>query len=572
MKIENIKNEKKRLFSSYEFVISGHFWFNRFPAGIEHLDSFVSIKQKIDSKCYVGIRKSSQKWINIEYISMYNGELFLNYEKELLNSHYNQWLKILESEMNLDEKSHGYEIAVVSESTRWEWLWFTGTVFSLIVTGIGILNGKYKPNILDDYESFESSTQFHEIKTLAHKCSWKIKHGNSGPSYYTTLLQTAHPHVYLSDSHDIQKLDDIQFIKEYYQTIPKMLNLKDISSTTLPIRWAMIYTWQRANTNMVENQRKFTRMKNKNYSERFSKQNWDDVYSNLHKIFSTNWYYEIITNAISAMSIKTLYLFSHIYQYWPRREYIFELINHFNTIHSLYNDIEEDSDIVDDFFSACAQKNISPDMFGMFPIYTSKFGGNYVIIFEDDSDYDILEIVIENMRSKYPHIRIASKYNFDTPPSQWVKIEQNLFNYISSENAEDVYMMIDNFWEQKFCNYVDINPEETTWLFLDAVKWKVYFNGKSLTSKDIKSQSTTIEIFDMILQSPDLTIKNNQLWPSTFSGQQNQMLGKIIYPLNKFIYTNSGQEFPFESTWSLREFWLKLGKTNIPVVLVKKVA
>jgi len=54
----------------------------------------------------------------------------------------------------------------------------------------------------------------------------------------------------------------------------------------------------------------------------------------------------------------------------------------------------------------------------MFPIYTSKFGGNYVIIFEDDSDYDILEIVIENMRSKYPHIRIASKYNFDTPPSQ----------------------------------------------------------------------------------------------------------------------------------------------------------
>ncbi len=571
MWIENIKKWKEHLFSSCEFVISWHFWFNRFPAGIGHVDSFISIKQKIDSKCYVGIRKTPQKWLSIEYISMYNWERFLEYEKELIKSHYGPWLDLLEKEMNLNKKTHGYEIAVVSESTRGEWLGFTGTIFSLIVTGIGILTGKYKQNILDDYESFENSIHFHEIKTLAHKCTREIKHGNSGPSYYTTLLQTAHPHVYLSDSHNIQKLDDIQFIKEYYQTIPKMLNLKDISSTTLPIRWAMIYTWQRANTNMVESQKKFTRMKNKNYSERFNNQNRDSIHSHLHKIFSTNGYYEIITNAISAMSIKTLYLFSHIYQYWPRREYIYELINHFNTIHSLYNDIEEDSDIVDDFFSACAQKNVSPDMFGMFPIYTSKFGWNYIIIFEDDSDYDILRIIIESMRTKYPHIRIASKYNFDTPPSQGIKIEQNLFASISSENSENVYVMIDNFWEQTICNYADIEPEKTSWLFLDAVKGKIYFNGEALTSKDIKSQSTTIEIFDLILQAPDFTIKNNQLWPSTFSGQQNQMLGKIVYPLNKFIYNRTDQEFPFESAWSLREFWLKLGKTNIPVTIIKKM-
>ena len=70
-------------------------------------------------------------------------------------------------------KTHGYEIAVVSESTRGEWLGFTGTIFSLIVTGIGILTGKYKQNILDDYESFENSIHFHEIKTLAHKCTRK---------------------------------------------------------------------------------------------------------------------------------------------------------------------------------------------------------------------------------------------------------------------------------------------------------------------------------------------------------------------------------------------------------------
>lgn len=562
----------KDLFSQYELVLSGHFGFNRFPPGIWHVDSFISIKQKIDSKCYVGIRKVAQKWITIENIQMYNGEVFVPYERELIDAHYQTWLDILSQHMGVDKKSYGYQITILSESTRGEWLWFSWTIFSLMTTGVGILVGKYKSTLLDDYEKFEKSTDFHEIKTIAHKCVWETKHGNSGPSYYTTLLQTSHPHLYLSDSHNIDKIDDIKFIKEYYRDIPEMLHIEQPVFSTLPIRWVMIYTWQRANTNMVEKQKQFTRIKNKNYSERFSSQDWEGIHTNLHKIFSQYNYYETIMNAINAMSTKTLYIFSHIYQHGPRVEYIHELINHLNTIHSLYNDVEEDSDIVDDFFTGCMEVNISPDMFGMFPIYTSKFGGNYIVVFEDESDLQVLEDVVEKMKPKYPHIRIASKYNFDTPPYQGIVIEQNMLQLQTSENTENVYMMIDNHWEQKFCVYADIEPEKTTGLFLDAIKNKVYLNGKALTSKDIKSQTTTIEIFDMILQDTDHTIKNNELGPSTFSGQQNQMLGKIIYPLTKLVQKEMREEFPLECSGSLREFWIKLWKTKIPVVLIKKIA
>ena len=94
-----------KLFSEYELVLSGHFGFNRFPAGIEHVDNFISIKQKIDSKCYVGIRKVAQKWITIENIQMYNGEWFVPYERELIDVHYQTWLDILSQHMGVD-KNH----------------------------------------------------------------------------------------------------------------------------------------------------------------------------------------------------------------------------------------------------------------------------------------------------------------------------------------------------------------------------------------------------------------------------------------------------------------------------------
>jgi hypothetical protein len=49
------------------------------------------------------------------------------------------------------------------------------------------------------------------------------------------------------------------------------------------------------------------------------------------------------------------------------------------------------------------------------------------------------------------------------------------------------------------------------------------------------------------------------------------MLGKIIYPLNKLMKTATGKEFPLESSGSLREFYISLGKTEIPIALLKKI-
>ena len=95
-------------------------------------------------------------------------------------------------------------------------------------------------------------------------------------------------------------------------------------------------------------------------------------------------------------------------------------------------------------------------------------------------------------------------------------------------------------------------------------------NGKVLTSKDIKSATTTIELFEHILKSGDHEVKNNELWPSSFSWQQNQMESKIINPFVKYIKKALWKELDIECSGSLREFYITLWKTDIPIQLVKK--
>jgi hypothetical protein len=38
-----------------------------------------------------------------------------------------------------------------------------------------------------------------------------------------------------------------------------------------------------------------------------------------------------------------------------------------------------------------------------------------LVIFEDDSDLEVLEKVIESMKNNYPEIKIRESYDFDTP-------------------------------------------------------------------------------------------------------------------------------------------------------------
>ena len=567
---DKLNSAKEELFSRCEFVISWHFWFNRFPEWIGSASDHVSIIQKLKSKCYLWIRKVEKEWITFNSVKMYDGEEVIGYNLEKFNQQYEKSINFLENELNLLDKNYWFEITVFSECSKWEWVWFTGTIMSLLVSGIFCLEWKLSQNDLNNYEKFQTSNLFREINNLAHQCTIIAKNWNIWSAFFTALAQGSHPYAYITDIKDELNYEDVDKSFEYGKQLTELFNVRNFPMETLPVCWAIVYTWQKSNSSFAAWQKKFLEYANLEYQNWFEDLEISNIDSQLKIWLEKSNYYETKIRNLNNLSINILYIMEKIYKKWAQNHDVHDLIKVLNVITKMYDNIERDFDVTEDFHKSCIENGVSKGIFWFSPIYTNKYGGNYLVVFEDDSDLDVLEAVLEDMRNNYPDIRIRETYDFDMPAKDGIVIEQDLSHWIWQELWWDLYVLIDNQWNQKFVQYTDVNPKGEKWIFFDWVKNKIYVNGKVLTSKDIKSATTTIELFEHILKSEDHSVKNNELWPSSFSWQQNQMESKIINPFVKYIKKIFGKNLDIECSGSLREFYVTLWKTDIQIQLVKK--
>ena len=554
----------KSLFSKYEFVISWHFWFNWFPEWISSTSEYISIKQKLKLKCYLWIKKIEQKWIFFQNIKMSDWGEIIDYDLGKFNQQYKCAIDYLVTELSLTELKYWYEISILSEVIKWEWLGFTWVMMALIVSWIYYLEGKISNEILNNYIVFQHSELFNKINNIAHHATLLAKNWNVWSASFTALVKGSHPYAYITENEE-----EITGRKYWLETID-LFNIQNFPMPTLPFCWAIVYTWQKSDTSFAVGQKEFVENNNLECQKWFNKLELWKVDSKLKKWLEKLNYYETKITNLNNMSINILYLIEQIYKKWAKNQYIYELIRLMNFINTSYNDVEQDFDVTNDFQISCIKNWVSLSTFWFSPIYTNKYGWDYLVIFEDDSDLSVLETVLEDMKNNYPDIRIRETYDFDTPAEDWIIIEQDIKNNIWKISDDDLYILINNEHEQKFISYTDIEPTEQKWILLDWVKNKIYINWKILTSKDIKSATTTIELFEYLLKDENHQIRNNELWPSSFSEQLNQMESKIIYPFIKAIKKYLWKDFPIECTWSLREFYISLWKTDINIQLLKK--
>ena len=501
---------------------------------------------------------------------MYDGKDVRDYDLEKFNKEYVNAIDFLEKNLDLTQYKYWFEVSVLAECAKWEWVWFSGVVTALLVSWLYYLDWKISIDLLKDYEKFQNSSVFKEIKLLAHQCAWLANNPGTWPSFLTTLVNGSHPHVYLCDNKNELHYADLQYLDEYYKDLSELFGVKWTKIKTLPLRWALIYTWQKADFWFISWQREFVKYANLEYQKWYEQQEFGQMDNWLKSWFEKFDYFELKVKNLNNMSINVLHAMENIYKKWVQNVYVHELIRVMNFINGLYNDIEQDFDVTKDFENACIKNWVSLDTFWFCPILTNKYGGDYLVLFEDDSDLDTLIAVMDNMKSLYPDIRVRETYDFESPAKDGIVIEQDISLGIWNKKISDLFVLLDNAWNQKFVSYADIDPTKEKWIFLDAVKNKVYMNWKILSSKDIKSATTTIELFYYLLKSPDKRVKNNELWPSSFSWQENQMISKIISPFVSCVKKKFGNEFPLTCSGSLREFYIMLWDSKIPIKLVKK--
>jgi hypothetical protein len=83
-------------------------------------------------------------------------------------------------------------------------------------------------------------------------------------------------------------------------------------------------------------------------------------------------------------------------------------------------------------------------------------------------------------------------------------------------------------------------------LTLDLLNNKIYLDGRKLTSKDLPSQNTTIEVLKALLNSTNGKITNIELNTSSYSTNKNDMTGKILLPLKRLINAEKNIDFDIQ--------------------------
>ncbi len=564
-----------QLFANSDVVTSGHFWFGRFPTGLWHYTNRINLKSKIDLKAFVWIKKINNWKIIFNDLDIFDldDNVFKKQNFSNINKYSKEIVEFLQKFLQQKNIKFGIEINILSEVARWHWLWFSWTIFANLATGIFILGGLLDTKLINDYDIFQKTDIFKEIQNIAKQMEFIAKKWNTGTWVLTAMTNLTSPTIYLCEK-DKHSLEHIENIAYYFSNFPKKFNdIKNIDE--LPLDYAIVYTWILANTHRIAQLKQTDQNMYKVYEDFFHKEISPELKWTHHitNILNKKNFYNNIDDIGSLLSIETTYLFKQIFMFGDTNQNIDNFIENINKLNAISHIAEGSSQFLEDFKAIFqTHMTIDEENIWIMPIYSGKRGGDFLIVMQPWISRETFEKTINKLRTSYENIAMPYISREDGNSTDWIKLEQFISWWKFSEHVDkNQVVYFNNQWDKYMDDYGDIIQKEQSWFLLDSIWGKIYLDGVKLTSKDIKSQSTTIELFELLLSNLWEEIYNNQLSPSTYAGQQNQMLWKIIMPFKKLVEKRYNEKLPLICKWSLRNFYIKLENTDIKIWIIKKI-
>ena len=184
--------------------------------------------------------------------------------------------------------------------------------------------------------------------------------------------------------------------------------------------------------------------------------------------------------------------------------------------------------------------------------------------------WKLLNTIKEINKTNY-WVKLTYANWLDWVEKRWLIVEQDINDKIFSEFIDNnSLLLIDSNWNKKIIwnNFFEMEDYKN-WLFLDLTKNKILFNWNKLTSKELKSQNTTIEVLVKLLENKWDYISNKDLSLSSYSTNKNDMISKIIWPLEKLIKLENNIYFKIICTWTISNFKIKLEETDLEIYIIK---
>lgn len=592
---KNFYDIYKNFFNAHDMVLSGDgiltWW-----ADISHGISALRIKQKLPIKTYYGANFNTSGKVTFGKISQYS-----SVENAFKQDEFNIFSKddlekmtdFLQDFLRTNGASQGIEIDILTEAPRWHGFASVCVMSVLLSFLLHLVTGKLDVKTLANRELPFDHPLFDEIYRLSLHLSNRLSQGKSvGASNFAIMMpENPLPIVYFWKKHTLNTLSDTEADATtpsqkrsadtdiYKDTLLHFLWIHDTPPIKeLPLDYGVIFTGLEHTFDEIESMRERTKksdsrldafgasvirslpIKSEEQTTILDLLSFNKDESSRKHIDNTNlkiieWFNYIFKNAYDdsaanecIKNIKSIGMMSFSYQ--NENKLFFALQYLFNK----YKQFEDEE-------------------IGVLPFNTGKIGGSLFFVMKHKRSRATLQKVLHHLREDRYIATVDYASWRDGYSSDGIRVEQHITEKLYSDYTKEGNVIFANtLGTSYFGDYNTVVEKEKDGILLDTIGGRIYIGGIKLTSKDIHSQNTTIDMLKILLENMGKEVSNSKLPVSTYSQNKNEILSKVVIPIKKLAKEYFWKDISLVCSGWITNYYLRLDPDEwVRIGIVKKI-
>lgn len=235
--------------------------------------------------------------------------------------------------------------------------------------------------------------------------------------------------------------------------------------------------------------------------------------------------------------------------------------------------LERHYEIISLLYTIFGQKKTYPEETCAFiPITPIKTGWTFLAIIPRHGERKTLESTVDEVGKHFGSLARISYASWKEQLSfWWALVHQYLSSWVySSYITPWTVHLVAGEWTIYVWEYDALSTHSlvSTGITFDLIKRKILLNGQKINHKVLCSQSATIEIFLYLFDHLNEFIPNRVLPASAYSRNKNEMISKIILPLQTLLQKNYADQLEVVCTGTMfdRTICLKKKSPHIHVL------
>lgn len=537
-------------------------------ADISHGVSILRLKQKLPLKNFSWIRFNTSWRVTFRSIYVYS-ILENTFHEARIDSIFSttDHLSIYLERYLIDHwyTNPGIEIDFLAEAPPWHGFAFSAGVSVLLAYIVSLISGDILPSHRTEYgeleldwELFERVFDLSQSISCILSASWAI---GSASNYTIMQRGVSSPIIYIWTPYDTAT-----HTVYHKGVLSDFFGISEQGRDSIPLDYGVIYTWLPYR-----------------FTDLLSKRAWDKIRESwlddfVQKLIEHIWLSEgdshTLRNLLVSdlpwgyptenMNLRILEWFSFLI--WKKDE-DGAIERFFERIQSVW--LESFShQPPNSFFFALEYyferlRLFDNEQIGIIPFNTGSLWGSLLFTLQEWKSRDTLKKAIKHLQDEWHVASLIYASWRDGISNDGVRLEQYISRSIYSAYTRIGDVIFRDSHGNSYCdNYESIIERESGCILLDTLSSRIYIGWKKLTSKDLHSQYSTIDVLKILMKNMWQEVSNTQLPLSTYSQNKTELLTKIVRPIKLLIQEYSGQEPSIYCSWGIGSYYLRLEKDD----------